>query len=392
MPTYEVYNGRSRPTYATLINNMLNANGRIYTNYITPNQETNYIHIYNYIPPEFIFHKISDEEELYLGIELEIDKGGKNDKNAKMILDFMGKQNVYCKHDGSLSDGFEIVSHPCTYEYHLTLPYEELFQKLVNLKYKSHDTNTCGLHVHINRNYFGKDKLLQDLNLSKLLYLFEKFWDNIVIIARRNSNFYASRYNINNNDTILDMYAKTKNGSNHKIIDLTHKDTYEIRIFKGTLNYSTFISTLCFVKTIILYIKNIDIYDIQSIIWEDIYNQFDNNLKQYFKERKEKYNDDINTYSSTNTLLQGCTPGYLTSWDIMPLTTATAATTATASSSLEEVATRLSDEQISDEQIIRHKINMLNRELSTCRNPRHRQQLTNEIREYNRQLRQLTRR
>ncbi len=27
-------------------------------------------------------------------------------------------EHIYCKHDGSLDEGFEIVSHPATLEYH----------------------------------------------------------------------------------------------------------------------------------------------------------------------------------------------------------------------------------------------------------------------------------
>jgi len=38
--------------------------------------------------------------------------------------------NAYCKHDGSLNDGFEIVTHPMTLDYHLhRMPWEELLEK-----------------------------------------------------------------------------------------------------------------------------------------------------------------------------------------------------------------------------------------------------------------------
>lgn len=32
---------------------------------------------YNYIPKNFLFHHVNDEDKLYLGVELEIDSGGK---------------------------------------------------------------------------------------------------------------------------------------------------------------------------------------------------------------------------------------------------------------------------------------------------------------------------
>lgn len=253
----------------------------------TTNQsQYKYINQYNYVPNTFNFHKVDDEEELYLGVELEIDKGGKLDDTAKLVLDYLGENNVYCKHDGSINNGFEIVTHPCTYEYHSTLPYEDLFKKLSVLGYRSHDVNTCGLHVHINRNYFAKEKLIQDLCISKLLYLFEKYWDKVVSVARRDSNTYARRFYLKDDETILDMYAKSKNSDKYGVINLKHKDTVEIRIFKGTLNYRTYMSTLQFVNQLAKIIKAIDIYNIQSLTWDDISKDFSDDLLMYIEERE----------------------------------------------------------------------------------------------------------
>jgi len=265
-----------------------------------------YIADYNYIPNKFNFLRVDNEEELFLGVELEIDCGGTSDDNAKKVVDILGKDKVYCKRDGSLQNGFEIVSHPCTYEYHKTMPYELLFEELTKLGYKSHDIGTCGMHVHINRDYFGKDKLSQDLNIGKLLYLFEKFWDKIVLIARRGSNQYAQRFYLNDNETIFDMYAKSKNSNKYGVINLQHKDTVEIRIFKGTLNYRTFMVTLEFVKTMAQIVKNIDIYDIQYITWDSILNQLSSELVLYIEEReiikkeekKEQKIDNTNFYQN----------------------------------------------------------------------------------------------
>lgn len=275
--------------------NCYTSTGEVILSYDTPitfstlcqKQQYKYINTYNYNPEIFHFHKVDDEEDLFLGVELEIDSGGKIDDNAKFVTDFLGNENVYCKHDGSVSNGFEIVTHPCTYEYHQQLPYKILFKHLVNLKYRSHDVNTCGLHIHINRSYFAKDKLTQDLNISKLLYIFEKYWDKVVLVARRDSNTYAQRFFLKEDETILDMYAKSKNSNKYGVINLKHKDTVEIRIFKGTLNYDTFIATLQFVNRIAKIVKSIDIYNIQALTWEDISSTFDNDLNNYIKEREE---------------------------------------------------------------------------------------------------------
>ena len=76
------------------------------------------IHHYHYVP-EFHFFGLGKR---YFGVELEIDKGGEDKDNAKEILDVGNAESehdrIYCKHDGSLVDGFEIVTHPMTLEYH----------------------------------------------------------------------------------------------------------------------------------------------------------------------------------------------------------------------------------------------------------------------------------
>lgn len=256
-----------------------------------------YIKSHNY-KPEYVFHKLGDEEELYLGVELEVDIGGENENSAAKVLELLNndnQRNAYCMHDGSLNGGsnrynlttgFEITTMPCTLTYHKTLNYEEAFEFLMQEGYKSHDTSTCGLHIHVNRNYFGSDKLTQDLNICKLMFLFESYWDNIVLVARRNHNHYARRSSIDSNESLIDLYSKSKSKGKYAAINLEHKDTIEIRIFKGTLNYKTYMLTLEFVYDMCHIAKETDIYDIQLLKWSDIENYFSKELIAYIEKRK----------------------------------------------------------------------------------------------------------
>ena len=52
-----------------------------------------------------------------MGVELEIDGAGESTRNARELLEIAngrGLDRLYCKHDGSLEDGFELVTHPLT--------------------------------------------------------------------------------------------------------------------------------------------------------------------------------------------------------------------------------------------------------------------------------------
>ena len=86
------------------------------------------IHDYYYKPdPEFF-----GQGSRYFGVELEIDGAGEDNDNARQILRLVndGEERAYCKHDGSLDEGFEIVSHPMTLDYHCRhMPWKEVLDR-----------------------------------------------------------------------------------------------------------------------------------------------------------------------------------------------------------------------------------------------------------------------
>ncbi|MGN0605977.1 MAG: hypothetical protein ACI4JM_05600 [Oscillospiraceae bacterium] len=110
------------------------------------------IHEYSY-KPEPIFYGNSNR---YFGVELEIDGAGKDDDYADDILAIANADStyIYIKSDGSLDDGMELVSHPMTLDYHKEYCWFDIMRKAVSLGYRSHQTSTCGLHIHVNRTAF----------------------------------------------------------------------------------------------------------------------------------------------------------------------------------------------------------------------------------------------
>lgn len=70
-----------------------------------------------YYKPEPLFF---GEGPRFFGVELEIDEAGESSSNAGELMQIANRkvEHIYCKHDGSLEDGFEIVTHPMSLEYH----------------------------------------------------------------------------------------------------------------------------------------------------------------------------------------------------------------------------------------------------------------------------------
>lgn len=257
-----------------------------------------YIHDYNY-KPEYIHHYMPDEDKdttLLLGAEIEVDCGGKSEENAKNVLEIIhgtdSEDKMFCVSDGSLTNGLEFVTMPCSLEYHKKeMKYKEMFDYLNEHGYKAHDTTTCGLHIHADRKYLGKSELVQQLTISKILYILEKFNDEICVIARRNNSYSKFVGNGKAEKSVIELYEKYKNNiDKYAALNLKHYASVEFRCFKGTLKYETFILTLEFVKDIIDFAKSINIEEIEIMKWSDLMSTFSNELKEYYNDRLEKEN------------------------------------------------------------------------------------------------------
>lgn len=138
------------------------------------------LHPYSYKPSPIFY----GDGPLYLGVELEVDGAGQSASHARTVLNVINRREeyAYMKTDGSLDDGLELVTHPCTLEEHRTkVPWSDTVAAFREMHYNSHNAGTCGLHVHVNRDALGEHSAAQDETISKILYLFERFWQEILM-------------------------------------------------------------------------------------------------------------------------------------------------------------------------------------------------------------------
>lgn len=280
---------------------------RGFINNIISNKTKTYIHQFNYVP-KYIKHFMPGESEdttLLLGAEIEV--GGNNnvtsdnDKNStvKKCIQIMNGSDsdeenlIYSTHDSTVQIEFDTM--PCSLEFHKNkMNYREMFEYLDKEGYKGHDCETAGLHIHANRSYLGKSRISQELVISKILYILEKFNNEICVIARRDNDYSEFAGEKQNEDSIVELYGKYKDKGKRAALNLQHKDTIEFRMFKSTLKYETFILTLEFVKDIIDYAKSVDIEEIELAKWFDLMNCFSSELRKYYEFRYQKKVKDIN--------------------------------------------------------------------------------------------------
>lgn len=258
------------------------------------------LHSYSYKPSPIFY----GDGSLYLGVELEVDGAGKSASNARAILNVMNRREeyVYIKTDGSLDDGLEVVTHLCTLEEHRTrLPWKEGLDAIRSMHYCSHNAGTCGLHVHVNRDGLGRNSAAQDETIGKILYLFERFWQEVLRFSRRTEsqmNHWAARYGYKNSGKEILEHAKYDSGNGrYACVNLTNYDTIEFRAFRGTLKYNTLIATLQFVARICKVALSLSEEEIQDLGWPQLVllltDESTPELIQYLKERRLYINEPV---------------------------------------------------------------------------------------------------
>ena len=208
--------------------------------------ENSPIHDY-YFKPYPIFYGTGPR---FFGVELEIDGAGEDNENALALLNIANQKHslAYCKHDGSLDDGFEIVTHPLSLEYQLhEMPWDEVLHEAVSMGYLSHQAGTCGLHVHVSRKAFGDSYDAQDSAIARVLFFVECHWRELLRFSRRTQrqmDQWAARYGYRDQPHEMLEHVKKGAGSRYTCVNLTNNDTIEFRMFRGTLKPNTLLATL----------------------------------------------------------------------------------------------------------------------------------------------------
>lgn len=238
------------------------------------NLTSNIIKDYHERDIELDFKKLaSDNTELYMGFELEVENGNvdNEDRNndARYIRTHFTELGLCFEHDGSLDYGFEIISQPMTmnYIYEHKEDFKAILKYLDDRGYQSHNGGRCGLHVHISKKAFGESEVL-DKNINKLLLFTETYKNELITFSRRQSfhycDFISSKIKSNYDNMNKDIYYKSgevlqglnKRINRYQVVNLENSNTIELRVFRGTLRFETFMATLEFVNSLTEVIVN----------------------------------------------------------------------------------------------------------------------------------------
>lgn len=180
-----------------------------------------------------------DRDKMCMGVELECDEG---EFDYEDFYNWTDDNTIHFEVDGSLSDeGVECITMPCTLGYHhANMRWDRLCEELKSQGFRSHDTDDCGLHVHMSR------RALTPIQIVKMDVFINRAWRFFSEIARRRC-FYNSDYETSKTADKCKGFLPSgyeSHNARYAAVNTTNKDTVEIRIFRGTLNHETILGTI----------------------------------------------------------------------------------------------------------------------------------------------------
>jgi hypothetical protein len=196
-------------------------------------------------------------DKLWLGVELEVecksDSGWHRGELADEVAAAMAGFAVL-KSDGSLNNGFEIVTAPATIEIHRTEWTKRFYGKSFIKGLRSWDAGTCGLHVHISRQPLSKltqAKIVGFCNIEENRTWMEK-------LAGRTSH-YAEFKNV---EQLGEQWGYQR--SRYRVVNVENADTLEFRIFKGSLRPERLWRALEFVHSLVKFCEQTSLEKLQA--------------------------------------------------------------------------------------------------------------------------------
>lgn len=205
------------------------------------------IHNYSY-PLQFTYKGIGDK---YLGIEWELNGGGRDEDKFNDIFIDDDKDLWHFKVDGSINEGYEAISNPMTIDIALSTPWQKFMRKAKNYGYTKEVG--AGVHIHVNRSLFPSQH--QKKYIVRLIRFFYRNFNDIVKFANRDERdlHWCKKQIICRNESINEIYSSSRFDSRickYYAVNTLHDKTIEFRIFRSTTDKKVMLSYIQFVDTL----------------------------------------------------------------------------------------------------------------------------------------------
>jgi len=175
---------------------------------------------------------------LYFGFENEVsfDRVISPHTQVFPIIKHFKEDELLIKSDGSVNNGFEIVSHPHTFDKYCDKKWKLAFLDTM-IKHSS-----CGMHIHLSRASFTT------FHKYKFIHFIQSFPAFITKISGRAPNNYCGL-----SESPSTVLAKEGDSTRYRRINLSNSKTIELRCFAGAHVYEIWRKNIEFVQCLFNY-------------------------------------------------------------------------------------------------------------------------------------------
>jgi hypothetical protein len=204
-----------------------------------------------------------EKRALHFGTEVEIEMHDRND-SRRVALAQIGEDDqqhklFYCKSDSCITNGFELVSHPFTFDW--MNQHRDAFDAMFKLAklMRGFESPGCGMHIHMSSDAFT------NLHLFKFMRWFYTNRGFIRAIARRPKGKLDEWASMEEPEPkkLLKYSLDKRNGLGlgRAALNLGQRSTIECRIFRSTLSPTGYYGNIEFLQSLFDYTKNSGVKD-----------------------------------------------------------------------------------------------------------------------------------
>lgn len=197
-------------------------------------------------------------------------------------------RHVYAESDSSIAPyGYEFITNPMTLDF---LMDTDILKRIVNTLGNAlfYDDDSCGMHVHVNRNSLNKCSVAK---MNMILTVLEYRSDYIItkIAGRENGcdewskvvNFSDAYYCGNTEEMYSCIYEQMRRNGRYVALNSQNKNTVEFRFFGATMDTELIRERLYFINAVCSYANNHTLEQCMRCTVSDITN-WDNRCKPLF--------------------------------------------------------------------------------------------------------------
>ena len=208
-----------------------------------------------------VFHG-KPKDKAFFGLELEMERCGNYSisDGVDKIRSAFGEDRFYCKHDGSLNNGIEMVSHPMSLdEWHKIEPeFRTMLDGLRRMGYRSWDADSAGIHVHLSADAFDND----GSHLWKFQSLFYGNQVQMEKFAGRSSHW--GKLDVSKGYITEACKIRKRGGytDRYMAVNLCNRFTVEMRLFRGSLNTDRVLANIELIHAALTYTRTLTSKDV----------------------------------------------------------------------------------------------------------------------------------